>query len=1015
MLQGDGGPSGSRAEVSRRLKNAMASRGWMQADLVKHSGLAKATVSDALKGERTPSTSTLEALVDALGFVGAERAELFRFREAGEDRVRRLDEYLTAALRAAHDHPYAGVLPGVMPPLADVYVGLRVEGGTSVEVRLAVDGPQPALEVLAAHGTCVLRGGPGGGKSSVLRALLGEIGTRWRGGRGGAEVPVLVSAASLTQAPLAQALAEAVNANLAGHGLVEPLPGSFFAHPPKLGARWLVLVDGFDEVPDRDKRRTLAAMIAAIRAGARSSEYRFVLATRPLPDEELSALDSGVPRYDLLPFGSVDVAKVAEGWLRALGVQEPERVSGEFMRALASSHLESIARIPLMTSMLCQVFAADPARPLPNSRGHLYREFVSLLREHASPHRAAALRAECESLARYSQAAREAAESVASRVDVLSASIAYELCHGLDVPVVVLAAALTEADRPAEVPDLRWQAFLSAALRADGVLAAQADDLRFPHQTVLEYFAARHATALLAPPSDRFTLELYGYGFKDSSGVHHGSYAGFMLDQAHETTPDAWSAYFAPPRMMWLRRLFPQDWQLSSGFALQLWARRIVAQAKLGTTLPEDLPTTVHEAFRAELDDFPARYICKFASLRKTYLGACAETLAWLNSPIGWDLLCQLIRNGHYVSDMALMKWGGARFADRLREISLDGELRDGIRVLAATRLSEIDDTGAADVLRLMLVDGRLAPASRMTVMAALAKLIDAETADRAAEALYAVAADEAQGSATRVAAAVAVAELGDRRTAELLEAFALDASFDEYLRLGAATARSTHGDERPDGLWLQAMGVDDGGSPYHRRREARELSNLADEHALESLRSIAFDVSLAISERIPAAEELARIGDGEALSFLRSSLSALRPRRPAKGTAWDSKLRLAVSLAKLGDPYGIDVLRAFITGHKNDLALRLELIDTLKEVSYEVAGEALYAIASNDQVHGLARLCAAESLVRRGDTRAADSLHTLVTSNWLSSLNRRRAASVLVEINDPRGADSVRLVLRQP
>jgi transcriptional regulator with XRE-family HTH domain len=491
-----GGTGGARDELARRLRAAMTARGWRRADLARESGVSTAMISSTFNRHSTPSVATLEALADVLGFNAAARAELFRLREAAEDRVRRLDDYLDAALRAAREHPYPGVLPGLTPPLTDVYVNLEAENSTGPRLSAPTQsgkGRRTAQQVISAEGTCVLVAGPGGGKSSLLRSISAETAEAWQRGFGGREVPVLVRASALGRAPLALALAEAASADLAAHGLVEPLHSGFFATPPRPGARWLVLVDGLDEVLDPQDRRGVAKAISAVCAGPRNLDYRFVVATRPSSGAELDEFGAAIPHYTLLPFSADDIGKVAEGWLRALHVEDAESGAGQFIQALAASHLADAARTPLMASILCQLYAAAPDSFPPQGRGQLYREFVALLRGRTRTHRAETLRAACDTLARYSTAARSAAEHVLDHLDELTAEIAYHIYHGLDAPAVTLAEALRADERPAEVSNSHWRVFLHAALSTDGLLTERGGELEFLHQTLLEHLAARHA------------------------------------------------------------------------------------------------------------------------------------------------------------------------------------------------------------------------------------------------------------------------------------------------------------------------------------------------------------------------------------------------------------------------------------------------------------------------------------------------------------------------------------------
>jgi hypothetical protein len=258
------------------------------------------------------------------------------------------------------------VIPGTIPPLASVYLHQKATPLTDVasddvdeeEIEdMAVDartgplvgagsgplvgagsGPLAAEEALFGGQTCLVFAGPGAGKSSLLRTRLAAGVERWLSGNVDARVPVLVSASALTDLPLAQALATAVNTDLAAYGLIEELPPGFFADRPQSRAGWLILVDGLDEVADSRARQRVLNKLAAVSTREHSALYRFIVATRPLPDGELDLLDKGVPqhhvvpRYELKPFDHEDLKGVAISWFRALGLPNPGQTADQFTR-----------------------------------------------------------------------------------------------------------------------------------------------------------------------------------------------------------------------------------------------------------------------------------------------------------------------------------------------------------------------------------------------------------------------------------------------------------------------------------------------------------------------------------------------------------------------------------------------------------------------------------------------------------------------------------------------------------
>ena len=552
----ESGPGGAREQLTALLRRAMTDKGWKQSDLAKAAELSAAAVSNALTGKSVPTLDTLDRLCRALGVTGPKLRELRTLRDAADARVRRLDRYLAAAQRAARDHPYPGVLPGTVPPLASVYQrqhltrrGTDGQGNPEAAMLASSNTKLTAEDVLASERMCVVLAGPGGGKSSLLRTHLATQTRAWLAGRGKGPVPVLIPAAALADLPLARALAEAVTADLAWHGLIEELPTGFFAAPAQPGVAWQVLVDGLDEVTDPEARRRILRGLAAVRDSEHASLYRFAIATRPLPTRDLDALGPHVPCFHLEPFKPHDLASVACNWFRALGMQAPRSAAERFAQALERSRLADLARIPLVASMLCQLHADSPSEPLPASRGQIYHDFIALLHERQYSPGAAGALAGRAGLNRYGPGALAQAERTLDHLHDVIAHLAAERRGGSVVPAITIVESQAEAQRPPRVPIEVWRAFLRGSLRASGLLIERADDLVFLHQTLLEYLAARHATRDLEAASH--TLEQV---FHQTARYRRNSY---NRDAPGVRRRLWWSSHWEPPKGGLLLRRLP--------------------------------------------------------------------------------------------------------------------------------------------------------------------------------------------------------------------------------------------------------------------------------------------------------------------------------------------------------------------------------------------------------------------------------------------------------------------------
>ncbi|MFE6869301.1 hypothetical protein ACFVFS_22455 [Kitasatospora sp. NPDC057692] len=520
--------------LTELLRAAMAECRMNPANLAEAAGLSKGGVSNILKGKSVPTTHTLDLLGHALQLKGPRLAELHRLRDRASVRTRRLDTYLAAAHRAAQQQQYPGLTDGVLPPLASIHVRQQIEQEAAAAVGdtpVAADG----LEVLAQGRTCVVLAGPGGGKSSLLQAHMCADLERWKSGRGSGAVPVYVPAAALAAAPLSQALAAAVTAELATSGLTEDLPAAFFATPPAPGVRWYVLVDGLDEVTDAATRTRILQGLAAVADSDAADLYRFVVASRPVPDHELGMLGSAVPRYFLQPFAAEVLPAVALQWFTTLGVYEPQAVTDRFVAYLGSSRLEKIAHIPLVLGMLCQLHALRPECPLPVSRGAVYREFTEALFQRLHARGESGIHVQTRlALGRFGE---QTVARAARLVDQLPELIDRAAdCYVDDQRLSLLDLILT--DPAAASPDRslarEWRSFLLHSAARTGLVVSHGEDLRFVHQTVLEYCAARHATRSPVKRGERLRemFQMHADSQKKTSARwQSGSlYRSFLLD-----------------------------------------------------------------------------------------------------------------------------------------------------------------------------------------------------------------------------------------------------------------------------------------------------------------------------------------------------------------------------------------------------------------------------------------------------------------------------------------------------
>ncbi|WP_143073644.1 hypothetical protein [Actinokineospora terrae] len=410
---------------------------------------------------------------------------------------------LLAQYRGAQDLPYR--LPGSRKPsLATVYVRQDLgigDGGAGLDevrhepvhpvsspdgeparyevvqpvVRAVVRPPSRAMRVaLDADTHLLVVGGPGQGKSTMSLRLAADISAVWLG-EPGAEpplaepvVPLRLTARELARrldTPFPQALADSAHAD---YGALLGRPVS----PERLtsrvaGCRWLLLVDGLDEVADTGERDQLVSVLAGWAAG--SQVLRVVLTTRPIEGTALAPLHQArAARYELQPFDDEALARFAEHWFgdrdRAL----------RFLGQIRQAHLDESVRVPLLATIAAIIFEQRGDRPLPDNRYELYETYLKYLRGEQ-----------------------------ASRFDAYRTSLLEHL--GLarvetDTPLLDAVRAWVREHVPDHTD--QWLTDVIADLMATGPLTRRADDLRFLHHSFAEHLAATAQARLLPTAFD---------------------------------------------------------------------------------------------------------------------------------------------------------------------------------------------------------------------------------------------------------------------------------------------------------------------------------------------------------------------------------------------------------------------------------------------------------------------------------------------------------------------------------
>jgi hypothetical protein len=431
-----------------------------------------------------------------------------------------LGAYLTAARTVAHQHPYTIAQSGA-PALTAVYlrqqVAFHVDQPTSPAVadlreRLAPIDPEGAVplrlpehllqdrnarstadqitqviqrfdvrDVLQSHPCGLIVGGPGSGKSSLMRSLVETTAGNWLDGRPGAFVPALINAQTLLQ-PISfqEAVAGALRKDL-GTTLDNVDLDTFLADSPLPGIPWLILLDGLDEIFDAGGRQRV---IEIIKRWQNDIRYRFLVASRPLPGHELQALrSSDFPVFEIQPFTDEQLPMLARSWFSALGLSDMDHVVEQFIGQLKRIRIAQLARNPLIATIACVLFADSPGRELPRSRTDLYAQFVSqLLRK---------LFSQGGSLDTIKDRHGEVARDVLiNNLRGIIEELAVRRISDSGKSIWSDVEQLSERYRPSQVHKDLWPHVVAELLRQSGLISDRFDDLAFSHDTIMEYLAA---------------------------------------------------------------------------------------------------------------------------------------------------------------------------------------------------------------------------------------------------------------------------------------------------------------------------------------------------------------------------------------------------------------------------------------------------------------------------------------------------------------------------------------------
>ncbi|MGW0840187.1 NACHT domain-containing protein [Streptomyces sp. NPDC002787] len=432
-----------------------------------------------------------------------------------------LRNVLDALAHVTEQLPYRllGINP---PPLSTVYVRQRLRessptgGGEAPKERDRPEGrphgseqsstdiPVTVAEALNRSDHLLITGEPGAGKSTLGHQLISRLAKIWLRRESATNpplnepvVPLRVSARSLVGAGAwSTVLAEATRRALGPYLVTEPSHHLFTGRTQ--GVRWLIVVDGLDEILDRPTRTSI---IRAIGQHARTNgDYRFVITSRPLPDEELAPLqiaNIGVCRIE--PFEPEELKLFSERWFLSQDPITAECRAEQFLEQVSDGRLKDLVRNPLLASIAAVVNTLEPDRPLPANRIDLYQRFYEYLvtDEEASGR---ATPSELRRLEQSHPARYRLAEWMHSQRITIIDVIAKERLT-TDTLLTETACDWVRRNKPTGMTlPPGWEADADRLLIDTGMLVYESSGLRFLHHTFAEFLAAR--TFAQTIPSD---------------------------------------------------------------------------------------------------------------------------------------------------------------------------------------------------------------------------------------------------------------------------------------------------------------------------------------------------------------------------------------------------------------------------------------------------------------------------------------------------------------------------------
>jgi hypothetical protein len=402
------------AELAAWLRCALDAAGYESINqFVQRHGFEKNLVYGAMNGEKLLTLESAKQLASALGHGPDEIERIWHQAKQAMDLGPRKRAFGRASLLSWADVPWpdlpiqhmlqaqaatAEMLPYQLlsiepPPLSMIYVRQFVRGEGRESARSAGESDKlqdgansivlPALDAIRANDHLLITGGAGAGKSILTQELTRRLARIWLRDDSAAEPPVsqpvvplrLPARALGDKGSFSSSIAAAVR-EVYGLGMVTSPESDYFAHLVH-GARWLLVIDGIDEIVEAELR---SKIIRAISWHAQSDGiYRFIVTSRALGGELQPLMQHGFTTYSIEPFGQADLRIFARRWFAAQDQITAAKEADSFVSEIMDGRLKDTVANPLLATIAAVAKTRDSARPLPGSRIDLYGWFCDYL------------------------------------------------------------------------------------------------------------------------------------------------------------------------------------------------------------------------------------------------------------------------------------------------------------------------------------------------------------------------------------------------------------------------------------------------------------------------------------------------------------------------------------------------------------------------------------------------------------------------------------------------------------